>query len=85
MDEEVKYTVVWLILVVFTVIEVQLIGISLVYTIIILTILLLAGVKAILVAGFFQHLFYEKKYIGIFYASSVFMIVAIILTWTFGR
>lgn len=84
MDDETKYTIVWVVLVVLTLLEVQLIGLNLIYTLIILSILIVAGVKAILVAGFFQHLFYDNRYIAIFYASSVFMIVAIILTWIFG-
>lgn len=85
MDDETKYVLVWLILLIFTILEIWVLGFAVGYEIIILSILLLAEAKAILVAGFYQHLFYEKKYLRTFYLASVILIVAIVLTWTLGR
>ncbi len=85
MDDETKYVIVWLALVLFTVLEIWVLGLSVGFEMIVLSILLLAGAKAVLVAGFYQHLFYEKKYLGTFYLASVILIIAIIITWTFGR
>lgn len=85
MDEDYKYLLVWLAAVIFTFLEVYFIGYTLALIIILLVILGFAFAKAVLIAGYFQHLFYEKRALGIWYLLTVLTLIALIVTWITGR
>lgn len=85
MDEDYKYLLIWLAAVIFTFLEVYLIGYTLAFIILILAILGFAFVKAVLIAGYFQHLFYEKRILGIWYFLTILTLIALVITWVTGR
>lgn len=84
MAREYLYVGVWIGLVIFTLLEVLVLGLELGTILMVLLVLGLASVKAILVALFYQHLRYEPPSLGWFYVASVLIILAIIVTWITG-
>ena len=84
MAREYLYVAVWIGLVIFTLLEVLVLGLELGTLLMVLLVLGLASVKAVLVALFYQHLRYEPPSLGWFYVASVLIILAIIVTWITG-
>ncbi|HID05445.1 MAG TPA: hypothetical protein EYH45_03690 [Candidatus Caldiarchaeum subterraneum] len=73
------YVAVWVALVVFTVIELMLVGMPMTPITIALGILGLASLKALLIALFYQHLIGEAAWVKIFYAFALLTAVGLVV------
>ena len=85
MDEDYIYIGVWLGAVILTFLEVIFLGVNIIYYLLIALIIGMALIKAILIAGVFQHLFFERKALGLWYLLTVLTLIAIVVTWITGR
>lgn len=84
MEKITHYLFVWVVLIILTITEVIMITSPMNLSLILSIIVSLAAIKAILIALYYQHLKYEAFSLSIFYLSSLFFIVIIMLTWTLG-
>lgn len=73
------YIYIWVILVVFTIVEVLALLLPLTRTVIVLGVITLASIKAVSIASFYQHLKYEPNSLRIFPLVFLFLIVLFIL------
>ncbi len=78
------YTSIWVLLVGLTVLEVIMVVMEFSPLLILFGILLLAGVKAIFVALYYQHLKYDDVAIAWFYLMALFFALFIVMVFTGG-
>jgi len=78
------YTLIWVLLVVFTIVEVMMIAMAFPPVFILLGVIGLASLKAVFIALYYQHLKYDDIAISWFYLMALFFAIFIVIVFTGG-